>query len=60
MCTPNANLSYLETGTKNIGCLQDFFTAASTPMSILDAKYEKANIDATTNLLKHQSGMQQQ
>jgi hypothetical protein len=29
-------------------------------MSILDAKYEKANIVATINSLKHLSGMQQQ
>jgi hypothetical protein len=36
------------------------FAAASTPMSILDAKYEKADIDATINSLKHLSGMQQQ
>jgi hypothetical protein len=36
------------------------FAAASTRMSILDAKYEKANIDATINSLKHLSGMQQQ
>jgi hypothetical protein len=38
---------------KNIGSLQDVFAAASTPMSILDAKYEKANIGATINSLKH-------
>jgi hypothetical protein len=41
MRTPNANLSYLETRIKNIGSLQDIFAAASTPMSILDAKYER-------------------
>ena len=29
-------------------------------MSILDAKYEKANIDATVNTLKHLSSTQQQ
>jgi hypothetical protein len=29
-------------------------------MSILDAKYEKANIDASINSFQHLSGMQQQ
>jgi hypothetical protein len=38
MRTPNATLSYLETRIKHIGSLQDVFAAASTPMSILDAK----------------------
>jgi hypothetical protein len=32
----------------------------STPMSSLDAKYEKANIDANINTHKHLSRMQQQ
>jgi hypothetical protein len=60
MRTPNTNLSYLEIQIKNTGSPQDVFAAASTPMSILDAKYEKANIDVTINSLKHLSGMQQQ
>jgi hypothetical protein len=37
MRTPNANLSYLDKRIKNVGNLQDAFTTASTPMSILDA-----------------------
>jgi hypothetical protein len=52
MGTPDVKLSYLEKQVKNIGSLQDVFATASTPMSILDAKYEKANIDATINSLK--------
>jgi hypothetical protein len=60
MHTPDANLSYLETRIKNIGNLQDVFATASTPKSILDVKYEKVNIDATINSLKHLSRMQQE
>jgi hypothetical protein len=60
MRTSNANLSYLETQIKNIGSVQDVFEAASTPLSILDAKYEKATIDATINSLKHLIGMEKQ
>ena len=60
MSTPNANLSYLDTRIKNIGNFQNVFATASTPMSILDAKYEKANIVATINTLKHLSSTQQQ
>jgi hypothetical protein len=50
----------LETRIKNIDNPQNVFTTVSTPMAILDAKYEKANIDASTNTLKHLSRMQQQ
>jgi hypothetical protein len=59
MRTQNTDLSYIDNHVKNLGNLQDAFAAASTPMSILDAKYEKANIDATINSLKQLSGMQQ-
>jgi hypothetical protein len=45
---------------EHIGSLQDVFATASTPMSILDAKYEKANINATIISLKQISGIQQQ
>jgi hypothetical protein len=53
MRTPDANLSFLETRIKNVSNLQDVFATALTPMSILDTKYEKANINATINSLKH-------
>jgi hypothetical protein len=52
---PNSYLSYLETRIKNIDNSQDVFTTVSTPMSILDAKYEKANIDANIDIIKHLS-----
>jgi hypothetical protein len=42
---------FLADTKKSIGNLQDVFATASTPMSILDAKYEKANIDASINSL---------
>jgi hypothetical protein len=60
MRTPNANLSYIDTEIQNIGNSQDVFATATNPMAILDANYEKANIDATIKSLKHLSGMQQQ
>ena len=60
MRTKNTDLSYLDKRVVNIGTSQDVFATASTPMSILDAKYEKANIEATVNALKHLSSTQQQ
>jgi Reverse transcriptase (RNA-dependent DNA polymerase) len=60
MRTQNIDLSYIDNCVKNLGNSQDVFATASTPMSILDAKYEKANIDATINSLKHLSNNQQQ
>ncbi len=60
MRTQNTDLSYLDSCVKNLGNSQDVFAAASTLMSILDAKYEKVNIDATINSLKHLSNNQQQ
>jgi hypothetical protein len=60
MRTQNTDLSYIDNRVKNLGKSQDVFATASTPMSILDAKYEKANIDATINTLKHLSSSQQQ
>jgi hypothetical protein len=59
MRTPNSYLSYLETRIKYIDNPQDVFTTVSTPMSILDAKFEKANIDASINTLKHLIRMRQ-
>jgi hypothetical protein len=56
MHTPNKNLFYVATKIQNIGYSQNVFAKATTPMSILDVKYEKANIDATINLIKHSSG----
>jgi len=53
--TPNTNLSYLDSRIQNSGNSQDVFATATTPMSILDAKYEKANIDATNTALKDSS-----
>jgi hypothetical protein len=58
--TPNSNLSYLDTRIKNTGSSQDVFAIATTPMTILDADYEKANIYATINTLKQLSSSQQQ
>jgi len=61
MRTQNTDLSYIDNRVRNLGNSQDVFATASTPMSILDAKYEKANIDATINTFKHlQSNQQQQ
>jgi Retroviral aspartyl protease len=60
MRTHNTDLSYIDNRVKNIGNSQDVFATASTPMSILDAKYEKANIDATIKTFKHLSSNQQQ
>ena len=64
-CNTNANIQHyicltLDKPIVNIGTSQDVFATASTPMSILDAKYEKANIDVTVNALKHLSSIQQQ
>ena len=60
MRTQHTDLSYLDNRVKNLGNSQDVFATASTPMSILDAKYEKANIDATINTFKHLNSNQQQ
>jgi Retroviral aspartyl protease len=60
MRTQHTDLSYIDSLVKNLGNSQDVFATASTPMSILDAKYEKANIDATINTFKHLNGNQQQ
>jgi hypothetical protein len=58
--TPNAK--FVLSGDTNEKYWQSpgCFATASTPMSIVDAKYEKANIDATINSLKHLSNNQQQ
>lgn len=53
MRTSNTHFSYLDKRIINIGNLQDVFATSSTPMYILDAKYEMANIDATINSLQH-------
>jgi hypothetical protein len=60
MRTQNTDLSYLYKSSTNLEGSQDMFATASTPMSILDAKYEKSNIDATVNTLKHLRSNQQQ
>jgi hypothetical protein len=57
-CTTKANTKLRF--VKNLGNSQDVFATASTPMSILDAKYEKANIDATIKTCKYLSSNQQQ
>ena len=57
-CGKRTQIFYLDKRVANIGTSQDAFATASTPMSILDAKYEKANIDATVNTLKHLSSIQ--
>jgi hypothetical protein len=49
----NANLSHIDQRATNIADSQDVFATASTPMAILDAKYQKANIEATINPLIH-------
>jgi hypothetical protein len=53
MQTVNLNLVDLDQINCNVDKHLDVFAIASSTMKILDAKYEKANLDAFLELLSH-------